>query len=181
MILDALVQFVSLGAPLSLVAGGGIPIASPILDALGLGVGVAPTNIIGTRTLFGIDWGLGAKKPQLETVIGTGLVTGNAATLNIAFQGAVDTGAAGNYQPGTWITLVETGFIAVANLGANAIAARFDWPPAFPIATLPRFFRMLFSPSGVTNFTAGTVAYSIVTMGRDDQSNRYAAKNFAVV
>lgn len=180
MILDALVNFVQVGSPLSLVGGAGVAIPSNVYDELGLGVGVAPTNIIGTRSTFGADLGIGDHKPQLEVVIGAGAITANAATLNIAFQGAPDTGAAGGYLPGTWQTFVETGPLTAAQLVANRVCARFDWPPAFIESNLPRFMRLLFSPLAATNFTTLTVAYAIVTMGRDDQSNKFAAKNFAV-
>lgn len=179
MITDALVNFIPIGVPLSLVAGAGVPVASGVLDLLGQGVGTAPQNIIGNATVFGEDAGIGGLRPQLEVLISTALVTANAATLNIAFQAAVDQGVAGGYQPGTWQTLVETGPIAVANLGAGVKAARFDFPPAFPENLNPRYLRLLFTPPAGTNFTAGAVQ-APVTMVRDDQSNKFAAANYKV-
>lgn len=177
MITDALVNFVAPGAPLSCVGATGASFASNIIDLIGSGVGTAPQNIIGTRTVFGSDTGLGAIKPQVEAAVGTAFATSNSATLNVQFQAAIDDGT---YNPGTWQTLVETGPIAAANLTAAAVFARFDWPPAFPVSLMPRFLRLNFvTPSG-TAFTAGTVAFAIVTMVRDDYAEKYAAKNYTV-
>jgi hypothetical protein len=103
-----------------------------------------------------------------------------AATLNTALQAAADQGAAGNYQPSTWKTLVETGPLTAAQLAANTVFARFPWLPVFPATLRPRFLRLLFSPAAATNFTAGTVAAALVTVVRDDQANKQAAKNFSV-
>ena len=178
MITDALVNFVPPGSPLSLVGANASQFASSIYDLLGVGVGQAPQNIIGTRTLFGTDAGIGGHKPLVESVIGTALV-GAGASVNCQFQGAVDTGAGGGYLPGTWITLVETGAIAIANLTAQAVLGRFDFPPAFPAGTLPRYLRLNYVISGAA-VTAGTIAFAIVTMARDDWAAAYAAKNYAV-
>jgi hypothetical protein len=181
MILDSLLSFVPVGANQSLVAGAGVSIASQnIIDLLGTGVGTAPQNIIGNATLFGEDAGVGMNKPQVEVLIGTAFTTGNSATLNVAFQGAPDTGSSGSYQPGTWTTLVETGAIAASSLTASAVIARFDFPPAFPANLSPRYLRLYFQIVSGTNFTAGTIASAIVTMVRDDQANKYATKNFFV-
>ena len=89
-----------LGELLDLVGGAGVSFRSGIIDLLGLGVGVAPQSIIGTRTLFGADMGIDDQKLQLLCTTGTAFATSNAATLNVQFQGAVDTGAGGGYQPG---------------------------------------------------------------------------------
>ncbi len=180
MITDALVNFVAPGAPLSIVGATGASFASNVIDLVGSGVGTAPHNIIGTRTVFGSDTGLGAIKPQVEAVVGTAFATSNSATLNVQFQAAVDTGAGGGYQPGTWLTLVETGQLAAADLIAAAIFARFDWPPSFPRSTMPRFLRLNFVTPAATSFTAGTVAFAIVTMVRDDYAEKFAAKNYTV-
>ena len=98
----------------------------------------------------------------------------------MAFQGAPDTGSSGSYQPGTWTTLVETGPIAAASLTANALIARFDFPPAFPANLSPRYLRLYFQIVTATNFTAGTIGSAIVTMVRDDYAAKYATKNFFV-
>lgn len=181
MILDSQLSFVPVNSNLSLVGGAGVDIPSTnILDLLGQGVGTEPQNIIGNAATFGADVGIGGIRPQLEVIIGDALTTGTGATLNIAFQAAEDLGAAGAYLPDTWHTLVETGEIAVADLAADAIAARFDFPPAFPSDLRPRYLRLLFQVSDGDTMTAGTVASAIVTMVRDDQANKQAAKNYAV-
>lgn len=182
MLLDALLTFIAPGSPVSLVAGAGVAIPSTqVIDILGLGVGVAPTErIIGNRTVFGEDSGIGGMKPQVQVNIGTGLVAVGGSTLNVAFQGAPDTGAGGGYLPGAWQTFVETGPMTAAQLAANAICARFDWPPAFPVSFQPRYLRLLFSPSAGGSFSAGTVSSAIVTMDRDDWSEAYMPRNFSV-
>ena len=183
MITDALLAFVGIGGNLSLVGGAGVAIPSPLTyDFLGLGVGVAPTERIwGNPTVFGQAdaMGVGNQRPELNVTVGTAFATANAATLNVALQGAIDTGAAGGYLPGTWNTFAETGVIAVANLTANTVIARFPWLPPFPANLRPRYLRLLFSIA-TANMTAGTIASAIVTLVRDDQFNKWAAKNFTV-
>lgn len=179
MLTDGLVNFVAPGAPLSIVAGAGIAVPSSVYDELGVGVGVAPPSIIGTRTLFGADLGIG-EKPLLDVAVGTPFVTANAATLNVQFQGAVDTGAGGGYQPGAWVTLGETGPLATAILTAGQIIARFPFLPAVPPNLLPRFLRLNFVVLAGANFSAGTIAFATVTMVRDDWSEKYASKNYVV-
>lgn len=173
MILDALVTFVAPGTNLPIL---GAAVRSSILDILGSGSGTAPANIIGNRTLFGSDTGLGGVKPQVEVLIGTAFVGGTS--LQVMFQAAPDTGAAGSYLPGTWTTLIETPAILTASLTAAQVLARFDWPPAFPANLNPRYLSLLFTPVGT--FTAGTISAAPVTMVRDDQANKYAASNFVV-
>lgn len=180
MILDSQLSFVPVGGNLSLVAAAGVSIPSNVIDILGAGVGVAPPNIIGNVTNFGADVGVGGITPQIEAVIGTACATGNAATLNVAYQAAPDSGSAGGYQPGTWTTIIETGPIAVAKLTAGQILARFDFMPSFPSNLNARYLRLLFQVASGTNFTAGTISSAVVTMIRDDQANRYASKNFQV-
>jgi len=178
---DASLAFVPIGTPLSLVAADGVDIASSqIIDLIGSGSGTAPANIIGTRTLFGADMGIGSDRPMIDVVLGTGLVTGNSATLNIALQGAPDTGSGGGYLPGTWQTFAESGEITAAQGTANTRVARLDIEAAFPENVLPRYLRLLFQVPASTHFTAGTCSFAIVTSSRDDQSNMYAAKNFKV-
>ncbi len=177
MILDALVSFTALGVPLSLVAGDGVATASSVIDLLGQGVGTAPANIIGNRALFGEDAGIGGKRAQVEVLVAVAGVTGNSATLNVAFQASADTAV--TYQPAAWTTLVETGPIAVGLLTLGQILARFDFPPAFPANLNPRYLRLLFSPAAATHFTALSVM-APVTMVRDDQANRYMSNNYAV-
>jgi hypothetical protein len=178
--IESLLSFVPIGAPLSLVGGAGVAIPSNVIDLLGAGVGVAPPSIIGNAALFGTDLGIGQFRPEINAIIGTALVTANAATLNAALQAAPDTGAAGGYVPGAYQTLVETGPLTAAQLAANTVFARFPFLPVFPATLRPRFLRLLFSPAAATNFTAGTVAAALVTVVRDDQANKQAAKNFSV-
>jgi hypothetical protein len=178
---DALLSFVPIGGNLSLVAGAGVDIpSSNTIDLLGNGVGVAPSSIIGTATLFGTDMGIGGFRPEINAVIGTALTAVAGSTLNAKLQAAADLGAAGNYQPDTWNTLAETGPMTAANLAANTVFMRFPWLPVFPQTLRPRFLRLLFSPSAGGSFTAGTVACALVTLVRDDQANKQAAKNFSV-
>jgi hypothetical protein len=181
MITDSQLNFVPMQAPLSLVAAAGIAIPSAILDLLGSGVGTAPANIIGAASVFGMDAGVGShRRPELACSIGVAAVTANAATLNLALQAAVDTGSGGGYVPGTWTTIVETGPIAAASLTAGQPIGRFPLLPAFPANLNPRFLRLLFQVAAATNFTAGTIAYALMTWVRDDQANKFAAKGFSV-
>ncbi len=182
MLMDALLNFVPPGFPLSIVGAAGVDFPSPnVIDILGTGVGTAPASIIGRRTLFGADKGIGEPRPYIEAVVGTAFVTANSATLNVAFQGAPDTGVGGGYQPGTWQTYAETGEITAAQLTAAQVIARLDFEAAFPQNNNPRFLRLLFQVPAAVNFSAGTIAFAIVTSGRDDQSNRNATSNFTVV
>lgn len=182
---DALLSFVGIGGNQSMVGGAGVSIVMApggvALDLLGAGVGVAPPNIFGTSFgTFGTDFGIGVRKPLLAVAVGTAFATGNLATWNIAFQLAADQGAAGGYQPSTWYTADETGAQTVANAPANAIIARFDWPPAFPATLRPRYARLLMQVPAGTNLSAGTIAYALVTLDRDDLSIRNAQKNYSV-
>ncbi len=176
MITDALLSFVPLGSPLSLAQiAGDYP--SEVIDILGLGVGVAPTGIIGTPTLFGTDVGIGGVRPELNVTVGTAFVSAGGGTVNVKYQAAPDTAV--TYQPGAYSTLVETGAIAVANLTAGQVIARFPFVPNFLANLKARYLRLLFTIATAT-ITAGTIASALVTMVRDDQGNKYAASNFTV-
>lgn len=180
MLTDALVGFIPAGSTLSLVAGAGVGIRSGIIDLLGLGAGVDPlsADIIGTRTLWGTDMGIGDPRAQTEVLITTALATANAATLNVKFQGALDAGTP-TFQPGAWRTLMETGEMAVADLTLGAICARFDFPPAFPINFQPRFLSLLFVVPAAANFSAGAVT-APVALVRDDYSEKFQPKNYSI-
>lgn len=193
MILDSLLSFVPIGGALSLVGGAGVAIPSTnVIDLLGLGVGVNPAERIigqngatGAAVNFGEDSGLGAIKAQVQVNLGTTTFTNGTGvpTLNVAFQGAPDTGSAGGWLAGTWQTLVETGPLTVAQLNAainNYPIARFDWPPAFPPNLQPRYLRLLFQLLTATSFGAGSVSSAVVTMVRDDFSTKYQPRNFAL-
>lgn len=175
MLIDSLVSFVPIGSPINLSGGTA---ASNVVDLLGLGSGVIPSERIigqnGGTYYFGEDAGIGGIKPQVQVNLGT-VAPAGGTSLNIQFQGASDTS---NGNPGTWTTYVETGVILLAALSANEIVARFDFPPSFPANAHPRFLRLNFVIAGV--FTAGTIASAIVTMDRDDYSIAYQAKNYVV-
>ena len=185
MITDALLTLVPPTAPLSLVsAAAGYSARSFIIDELGQGVGTTPLNIIGNRSVFGADMGIGWVKPRIFTTVGTAFATSTSATLNIQFQGSVDSGAAGApaYSPNAWTTYIETGAIAVGNLTANA-QIRIDFPNTLPFSALPRFYSLNFvvAPTASGIFTAGTIASSVITLVSDDYKMAYAAKNYTVV
>jgi hypothetical protein len=182
MLIDALLSFVPIGAPLSLVSAQNTTVASTnVIDLIGAGVGVAPPSIIGTATLFGTDMGVGGLRPELNISVGTAFVAGGGTTLKIALQGAPDLGVGGGYLPGTYTDIVSQDGITAANLTAGAVPARFPWIPTMPPGLLPRYLRLLFTLSNTgTGFTAGTIASALVTTVRDDYAARYAAKNYKV-
>lgn len=190
MIFDALVSFIPIGSPLSVVGGSGATFRSGIIDLLGQGVGTAPQNIIGTgRAVFGTDLGVGSKRPELNITVGTGLTGTVGTTLKVALQAAIDNGS---YQPGTWIDIDSEDNIGLANATnapatAGSVIFRSPWIPTFPPGLMPRFLSLLFSPQYGTpqetpngSFTAGTIASALVTMVRDDYAAKYANKNFTV-
>lgn len=196
MITDALLGFVPLGAPLSLVGPANTAIASGVYDFLGLGAGVSPGTqsggsggqIWGNTTVFGQAdaMGVGNQRPELNVTIGTALAGAAGLTLNCALQCAIDSGSAGGYQPGAWINIGGQDGITLAQGAANTVIFRSPWLPPFPANERPRFLRLLFSPvssggavpSGA--FTAGTISSALVVMSRDDYFAKYAAKNFSV-
>ncbi len=177
MLIDSLVSFIPPGSPLSLIAGAGVAVPSNVIDLIGSGVGTTPPNIIGTAALFGTDLGIGSLKAQLEVLFTTALVAVGGSTLNIAFQLSEDTAV--THLPAAWTTIIETGAIAAASLGLGKIAARFDWPPVFPVTLRPRYARLLFSPSAGGSFSAGAVI-APVTMQRDDWAEAQQPRNYAV-
>ncbi len=180
MMLDALLSFVPLGVPLSLVAGLGVDVPSPnVIDLMGDGVGTALQNIFGNSAVPGVAdaHGIGSKRPELVIAIGTGLVTVTAATLNAQLQGAPDNGVGG---AGAWSTFGESGPITAAQGVANAIIARLPWLPPWPFNQRPRFLRLNFEIPAATQFTAGTIGYALVTTSRDDIAQIYGARNYAM-
>jgi hypothetical protein len=187
MFIDRLLAFVPIGSPLSLVGGAGVDIPTDPIDLLGPGAGVAPTSIIGNVSLFGAPdaMGVGGLRPELNVSIGTALVSAGGARLNVALQAAPDTAV--TFQPGTWQTIGESGPITVAQGVANAVVCRLPWLPPFPANLRPRFLRLNFSPlptviapGTALAFSAGTIASALVVPCRDDQFQKYAAKNYSV-
>ena len=177
MILDSQLSFVPIGGNLA-VTSAAVP-STNVIDLLGAGVGVAPPSIFGTPTVFGAPdaMGVGGARPELNVTTGS-VAWAGGTSLNVALQGAIDTGSAGGYLPGAWNTFAETGAILTANLTASLVIARFPWLPPFPANLRPRFLRLLFTP--VSTFTAGTIASAVVTLVRDDNFNKYAASNYSV-
>jgi hypothetical protein len=182
MLTDGLLAFVPLGGNLSLIAAANSVILSSVVDQLGVGVGQAPPSIIGNQSTYGADMGVGGHRPELNISIGTAVVATASSTLKIAFQGAADPGAAGNYTPaaGDWTDIVSQDGIKAANLTANAIPFRVPWLPTMPPGLRPRFYRLAFTISSLGSFTAGTIASALVTTIRDDYAARYAQKNYSV-
>ena len=186
MITDALVSFIPIGGNLSMVGAAGIAIPSTnTLDLLGAGVGVAPPNIIGNASTFGTDEGVGGKRPELNINVGTAFTGAAGTTLKVALQGAADQGAAGGYQPSTWTDIVSQDNIALANLISGAVIFRSPFLPTMPANLRPRYLRLLFTPflNGApagASFTAGSISSALVTMVRDDQANKFAARNYTV-
>jgi hypothetical protein len=178
---DVLVEFQSpQAAPASMVGAAGVNIQiGSVIDLLGVGQGQAPPNIIGNASLFGQDPGIGIWVPEVEITVGTAFTTGNAATANIAFQYAPDTGAAGGYLPGAWETAAETGAKPVSEMTANQVL-RMKVPPTPPNTPTPRFARLLFQVPAATNMTAGTITWAGIIQGRDDLQNKNAANNYVV-
>jgi hypothetical protein len=178
MLTDSLVNFLPYGSNLAITSAA---VRSNIYDELGLGIGVtAPVagTIIGNASVFGADLGVGRERPLLISAIGTTFA--GSGTLTIAVQGAID---AGGGIPGPWQTFVQSPAYTVAQLVANGPAnsgfiGRFDWPPEYPDGFNPRFISLLFTPSAT--FTAGTIAWSMVTMSTPTLNNKFAAANFAV-
>jgi hypothetical protein len=181
MITDALLNLIPPGSPLSLVGAAGSTFQSQTIDLLGTGVGTAPQNIIGSRTVFGENIGTDWLKPMVQISVGTAFTTSTSATLNVQFQGSVDSGASGTppYSPNAWATYIETGAIAVANLTANA-SIRITFPYNFPFSTLPRFLQLNFVPLSTASFTAGTIAWAVVTLVGEEYGAKYASNNYTV-
>jgi hypothetical protein len=183
MITDALLNFLPLGSNQTLVGGAGVSFqVGNIIDLLGLGVGVPPTNqIIGNVTNFGAPdaMGVGGPRPELVVTIGTAATTGTAATLDLALQCAPDSGSP-TYQPGTWTDVITSGPITAANLTAGQLILRSPWLPPFPPGTRPRYLRLYAIIPSATDFTAGTINSALVTTVRDDYFAKYAANNYVV-
>jgi len=176
MILDSQLSFVPIGGNLAIL-GAAVP--SPnVIDLLGEGVGVAPSSIFGNPAVFGAPdaMGVGGPRPELNITTGAAAFAGGTS-LNVALQAAADAGSP-TYLPSTWQTLAESGAILTANLTALTVIFRCPWLPPFPANLRPRFLRLLFTPVGT--FTDGVIGSALVTTVRDDQFNKYAAKNYNV-
>ncbi len=179
--LDSTLAFVPYGSPLSLVGATGATFGSQIIDLLGSGVGTAPANIIGRATVFGEDIGVGGGQPNpmFDVVIGTAFVTASSSTVTIQLQAAADNGSP-TYAPDTWTTILQSPAYTAAQLTANRVVFRFDFPPVFPDTLRPRFYRLLFVTPTSTQFSAGTIKFALPTYVRDDLANKSAASNYTV-
>ncbi len=181
MLIDSLVSFLPIGSNLALSTATAGVVYSNVIDLSGGGGPGNPPgggNIIGNATVFATDQGIGVRKPEVQVSVGTAATSGNSATLTVQFQMAPDTAV--TYAAGTYVTLSEVPGITVAQMTANAIIARFDFPPAQLPGNLGRYLRLAFQTAASTAFTAGTIASAPVTMDRDDNANKYSAANFTV-
>jgi len=178
-VFDSATAFVQPNSAFSLigVAGSDLQIGN-VVDLMGVGVGVAPPNIIGNRSLYGVDPGIGFK-PVVEINILAGLATGNAMTAEFAIQYAPDTGSAGGYLPGTWENASTTGPKAVSEYPAGT-QIRMDLPPAPPDQQLPppRYIRAVLVGEAAKNLNAGTVQFAGIVMSRTDPVNKNAPNNY---
>ena len=180
MLKDALLEFVpSSGAAETLVGAAGAEITfTRIIDLLGSGSGTAPVNIIGNATLFGYDPGIGRTAPEVQITIGTALTTATAATARFTLQYAPDAGSP-TYLPGTWEVAVASAAYPVSELTAGTVV-RFAMPVTPPATPTPRFMQLTMQVPAATNMTAGTVSWAGIIFARDDQANKFAARNFVV-
>lgn len=171
MITDTLNSFLPVGSNLAVTNAA---VQSNVYDILGSGVGTAPPSIIGNPALFGSDVGIGLWRAQIAMAVGNAAFVGGTS-LEIEFQAAPDT--ATTHAAGAWTTLDRRDY-PVAQLTANAVIGRFDFPPSIPPGLNPRYLRLQFTPTGV--FTGGVIAFALVTLDRDDQANKQAGANYKV-
>jgi hypothetical protein len=136
--------------------------SSVTYDVTGAGVGNVPPQVFGqpnSGTLtFGADMGVGDGLfvPFVLIVIGQTLASGTS--MNFSLQSAPDNGSG---AAGTWTTAVETGAIAISTNPLTAgLAFTLPFARRTPGAPLPRFYRMLYTPSGT--FSAGSVSAGIM-------------------
>jgi hypothetical protein len=111
-----------------------------------------------TATVFGEDLGIGDSKtlPWFYITSKTGFTTTNAATLQIAIQGAVDPGT-GNVSDMVWVTYSQTGTLAATLLTVNTGLWKERWPHRATGQQPPRFMSINYTVATGT-FTAGTVS-----------------------
>lgn len=180
MLVDSKVAFVPIGTPLSLVAAAGVDVPTDPYDILGDGPGTPVRNIYGNSTLPGQAdaMGVGPSRPEMVIGVGTAAVNGTGTPgLIVQFQAAPDDGS-GN--PGTYETLWQSDEYLAADLTAGAQLARIPWVPPIPENLRPRFLRLNFAISAAEAFSAGTIAYAVVTVTRDDIYQKQAAKNYTI-
>lgn len=129
--------------------------------------------------IWGEDLGIGPLRLFMRAYVGTAFV-GGGATLNVAYQGAVDN-LGGTIAGLTWGTFAETGpYLTAALLVAQAKIPLPDFSHrALSLlgaagAGLPRFIRLLYQITGT--FSAGSIAFAgIVMPGADNPVGLYGS------
>ena len=123
-------------------------------------------------TVWGEDLGIGPLRLNMTAFVSSTLpFIGAGATLNIAYQGAIDN-QSGVLAGLTWNTFGETGpSLTAANLLASALIPLPDFSRRAAAAAgvngaLPRFIRLLYQITGT--FTQGTIAFAGMSLGRPD-------------
>lgn len=127
--------------------------ATNLFDVTGAGTGNAPAMIGagGLNTAMNVDIGAGDGMAIPEVVITNALTTAGtgSGTITFSLQSAPDNGS---YSPGTYTTI----FTGPAFVGTS-ITAPFQYifqvPPTPPGASLPRFYRLVYTISGTVGCT----------------------------
>jgi|SRR5579864_1917089 len=153
-----------------------------VIDLTGAGVGSAPLNRIGNASVFGEDLGIGdgVNIPRVGVWITSSFVSAGGATMQVQFQGSIDSGS--NTAAG-YTTYIETDALTVAQLTLTTTAPEygkigFAWPHRAILAAMPRFIRLNYVV-GTSTFSAGAVAAAIV-LARDDWAAAAYAANYIV-
>lgn len=123
-------------------------------------------------SIWGEDLGIGPLRLSMTAFVSQTLpFVGVGATLNIAYQGAVDN-LSGVLAGLTWTTFGETGpSLTAANLLAGALIPLPDFSRRAAAAAgvngaMPRFIRLLYQIAGT--FTQGSLAFAGMSLGRPD-------------
>lgn len=174
MITDQLVSFLPPGSNRAVTNAA---VYSNVVDLLGVGAGITAdqANVIIGQTVskFGADQGVGIIVPEL--ICGVGTAFAGTGTLSVTFEGAKDNGSG---SPDTYQVFDKSPDMTVTQLAAASFFYRRKWPIEYPDGFNPRFLRLGFTPS--LTFTAGTVAFALVTMGPPANFSKYQGKNFVV-
>lgn len=164
---------------LDLATGTAIPNTSSFTayTALPLVWGANSTNLY-----FGEDLGIGPQKMPVGIYSGaTNFAT--ATSLNIQFQGAVDSGGT-SYGGLTWNTYDESGTIITSLLTANSLLYG-PWFPLRKIAaaatngSMPRFLQLNYVVAG-SNFSNATIQFAGFLQTRDDSPVGFYGSGFVV-
>ena len=160
--IDALTVLAAKQAVTSTAAG------TAVFDVTGVGSGTVPNMISGingsTGAVVPIGFDIGAGDgfaiPELVWNVTTAFTSASSTTMQIALQAAPDNGSG---SAGTYVTLVETELLTVAQLALNA-SGQFQVPPT-PLnwvgEAMPRFYRVDFIVATST-FSAGNISAQIV-------------------